>query len=92
MKQRINYHSVAPDALAGMFATEKYLAKSSIGHGLLLLVKLRASQMNGCAFCIDMHWKDARARGETEQRLYGLGAWRPTTPTGSARRWSGPRR
>ena len=76
MKPRINYQSAGPEALVGMYATEKYLAKSSIPHGLLHMLKLRASQMNGCAYCIDMHWKDARAAGETEQRLYGLDAWR----------------
>ena len=76
MKQRIDYPSVAPEALQGMFATEKYLARSALGHALIHLVKMRASQMNGCAYCIDMHWKDARAAGETEQRLYGLNAWR----------------
>ena len=76
MKPRINYASVAPEALQGLFGTEKYLSKSSLGHGLLHMLKLRASQMNGCAYCIDMHWKDARALGETEQRLYGLDAWR----------------
>jgi len=76
VKPRINYASVAPEALQGLFGTEKYLSKSSLGHGLLHMLKLRASQMNGCAYCIDMHWKDARALGETEQRLYGLDAWR----------------
>ena len=76
MKQRIAYQSVSPEGLQGMFATEKYLARSSLGHNLLHMVKLRASQMNGCAYCIDMHWKDAKAVGETEQRLYGLDAWR----------------
>jgi AhpD family alkylhydroperoxidase len=59
-----------------MYATEKYLSKSSLPKNLLHMVKLRASQMNGCAYCIDMHWKDARAAGEAEQRLYGLDAWR----------------
>jgi len=59
-----------------MYGLEKYLAKGSIEQHLCELVKLRASQINGCAYCIDMHWKDARAAGETEQRLYGLAAWR----------------
>ena len=76
MKQRIDYQTVAPEALQGMLATEKYLARSPLGHPLIHVIKLRASQMNGCAYCIDMHWKDARAAGETEQRLYGLDAWR----------------
>ncbi len=59
-----------------MLAVESYLAHGSIEHNLLHVLKLRVSQINGCAFCIDMHWKDARAAGETEQRLYGLDAWR----------------
>jgi AhpD family alkylhydroperoxidase len=59
-----------------MLGLEAYLAKTDLEPALLDLVKLRASQINGCAYCIDMHWKDARARGESEQRLYGLGAWR----------------
>jgi AhpD family alkylhydroperoxidase len=58
-----------------MAGLERALAQSSIEPALRELVKLRASQINGCAFCIDMHWKDARAGGETEQRLYGLDAW-----------------
>lgn len=59
-----------------MLAVEKYLAQCSIEKPLQELIKLRVSQINGCAYCIDMHWKDARAAGETEQRLYGLPAWR----------------
>jgi AhpD family alkylhydroperoxidase len=58
-----------------MLGLEKYLHQSSLGEPLLLLVKLRASQINGCAYCIDMHWKDLRSLGESEQRLYGLDAW-----------------
>jgi len=61
-----------------MFALEKYLAESGLDHGLLHLMKMRSSQINGCAYCIDMHSKDARALGETEQRLYSLDAWRET--------------
>jgi AhpD family alkylhydroperoxidase len=74
MKPRINL-MVAPDAYKAMSGLEGYLKKSGIDHKLLHMVKLRASQMNGCAYCLDMHWKDARALGETEQRLYGLDAW-----------------
>jgi AhpD family alkylhydroperoxidase len=74
MKPRINL-MVAPDAYKAMSGLEGYLKKSGIDHKLLHMIKLRASQMNGCAYCIDMHWKDARALGETEQRLYGLDAW-----------------
>ena len=76
MEPRIAYGQAAPAAAEGLLTLERYLAKSELGHTLLDLVKLRASQINGCAYCIDMHWKDARARGESEQRLYGLDAWR----------------
>jgi AhpD family alkylhydroperoxidase len=58
-----------------MLGFEKYLQQSGLGESLLDLIKLRASQIDGCAYCIDMHWKDLRALGETEQRLYGLDAW-----------------
>lgn len=61
-----------------MLNLETYIRQSGIEHSLLELVKTRASQINGCAFCIDMHTKDARAAGETEQRLYALNAWRET--------------
>src|SRR3954469_1974517 len=63
-------------AYQAMAALEKYLSTSALDHKMIDLVKLRASQINGCAYCIDMHWKAARAAGETEQRLYGLDAWR----------------
>jgi len=75
MEQRIDF-DVAPDAEAPMNALEKYLAGCGLPRNLLELVKFRVSLMNGCAYCLDMHWKDARARDESEQRLYGLGAWR----------------
>src|SRR5919106_362246 len=78
MSPRIDYTRVAPGALRAMYGLEKYLAESSIEAPLRELVKLRASQINGCAYCIDMHTKDARAAGETEQRLYLLDAWRET--------------
>jgi AhpD family alkylhydroperoxidase len=61
-----------------MYALEKYIAECGLDHSLLHLLKMRASQINGCAYCIDMHSKDARALGETEQRLYELDAWRET--------------
>ena len=61
-----------------MLTLEKYVRGSGLEHSLLELVKTRASQINGCAYCIDMHTKDARAQGETEQRLYALSAWRET--------------
>ena len=74
---RIDYRKYAPEATKALYSLETYLAtQSGLDHKLLHLLKLRASQINGCAFCIDMHWKDARAIGETEQRLYGLDAWR----------------
>jgi AhpD family alkylhydroperoxidase len=76
MQPRINYSSVSPGALQAMFGLESYLKECGLEQSLLELVKLRASQINGCAYCIDMHTKDARARGETEQRLYLLNAWR----------------
>ena len=75
MKQRLDAMKFAPDAYQNLVAIETYLANSGLEHSLIHIVKLRASQINGCAFCIDMHWKDARAAGETEQRLYGLDAW-----------------
>ena len=78
MEPRLNAPQASPDALKAMLGLETYLAKSSIEHPLLALVKMRASQVNGCAYCLDMHSKDARAEGETEQRLYLLDAWRET--------------
>lgn len=78
MKKRLNYDQVAPEALKGMLALEKYVANSGLEKSLYELVKTRASQINGCAYCIDMHTKDARVAGETEQRLYALSAWRET--------------
>jgi AhpD family alkylhydroperoxidase len=78
MEPRIAYNKYSPNALHAMFALEKHLKSSTIEEKLLHLVKLRASQINGCAYCIDMHSKDARALGDTEQRLYALNAWRET--------------
>lgn len=78
MEQRLDYNSVAPGALKGMMELEKYVHQSGLEHSLYELVKTRASQINGCAYCIDMHTKDARKAGETEQRLYGLSAWKET--------------
>ncbi len=76
MKPRFNYVTTAPGIYHAMAGLEKYLHECSIEEPLLHLIKLRASQINECAYCIDMHWKDLRAIGETEQRLYGLDAWR----------------
>src|SRR5438477_4795661 len=75
MERRINYMQVAPGAFEAMFGFSKYLQKCGLEESLLNLVYLRASQINGCAYCLDMHWKDLRAAGEGEQRLYGLDAW-----------------
>jgi AhpD family alkylhydroperoxidase len=76
MEQRFNYFKAAPDAYKAMSGLETYLHGCGLEEGLLHLIKLRASQINGCAFCLDMHWKDLRAIGEDEQRLYSLDAWR----------------
>ena len=78
MSVRIDYRSVAPEAMRAMMGLERYLATSQIEKPLRELVKMRASLVNGCAFCIDMHSKEARAGGETEQRLYALAAWHET--------------
>lgn len=78
MAQRIDYSEVAPEATKGILNIEKYVGDSNLEPSLIELVKLRASQINGCAYCIDMHTKDARNNGETEQRLYALNAWRET--------------
>ena len=75
MEVRINYVKVAPGAYEAMLGLEKYLHQCGLEEPLIHLLKLRASQINGCAYCLDMHWKDLRAIGETEQRLYGLDAW-----------------
>lgn len=76
MQQRLDYKSASPDAFNAMLNTEKQVHRSGLEPSLLELVKTRASQLNGCAWCLDMHTKDARARGESEQRLYLLTAWR----------------
>ena len=75
MQPRLNVTKLGGGAFKAMYALEAYLAQSTIEPKLKHMLKLRASQINGCAYCIDMHWKDARAHGETEQRLYGLDAW-----------------
>lgn len=76
MEPRIKYSEKAPDAIKGMLDLEKYVHGSGLERTLYELVKTRASQINGCAYCLDMHTKDARKAGETEQRLYVLSAWR----------------
>lgn len=75
MELRIDYLKAARGVYEAMLGLEKYLHQSGLEESLMDLVKLRASQINGCAYCIDMHWKDLRSLGEEEQRLYGLDAW-----------------
>lgn len=74
--ERLNYGQVAPDGIKGLLEIEKYVANSGLDMTIFELVKMRASQINGCAYCLDMHSKDARAAGEKELRLYVLNAWR----------------
>ena len=78
MQARLNPAKVAPGAYHAMLTLENYVAKTRLEPSLLELVRFRTSQINGCAYCLDMHSKDARAKGETEQRLYALSAWRET--------------
>jgi AhpD family alkylhydroperoxidase len=78
MQSRIEYAKVAPGAMTAMLGLETYVRHCGLEHSLIELVKLRASQINGCAYCVDMHTKDARAQGETEQRLYAVVAWEET--------------
>ena len=79
MKSRIDITTPSlGGVLQAMFGLERQIHQSGLDEGLLNLVRMRASQINGCAYCLDMHSKDARALGETEQRLYGLDAWRET--------------
>jgi AhpD family alkylhydroperoxidase len=75
MEPRINYLKAARGVYEAQLGVEKYVNQSGLEESLLDLVRLRASQINGCAYCIDMHWKDLRSLGEEEQRLYGLDAW-----------------
>ena len=76
MKPRLNYGKVAPGVYDAMDALDQYLGKCGLEESLVQLIRLRASQINGCAYCIDMHWKDLVALGEKEQRLYSLDAWK----------------
>jgi AhpD family alkylhydroperoxidase len=77
-EERLSYAKAAPGGFAAMRGLQAYLDGCGLEHSLMELVKMRASQINGCAYCLDMHSKDARAAGETEQRLYALPAWRET--------------
>src|ERR1700733_16183226 len=76
MKPRMNFYQAAPETMKAMMTLENQIQASGLEQSLMELVKTRASQINGCAFCINMHTEDARKRGETEQRLYLLNAWR----------------
>ena len=76
MKPRMNYYQAAPETIKALVGVEDVIKASGLELSLIELVKTRASQINGCAFCINMHTQDARKRGETEQRLYLLNAWR----------------
>lgn len=78
MTQRIEYSKIAPGVVKAMMGLETYVRHAGVEASLLELVKLRASYLNGCAYCVDMHTKDARAAGETEQRLYAVAVWRDT--------------
>ena len=77
-QQRIDFAQASPDANKAMYALEAAIAKLGIEHSLIELIRLRASQINGCAFCVDMHTSDARKAGETERRLYAVSVWRET--------------
>jgi len=76
MKPRMNFFQAAPETVNALMALESQVASSGLEQSLIELVKTRASQINGCAYCINMHTQDARKHGETEQRLYLLNAWR----------------
>lgn len=78
MEQRVNIHEKGQNAMKSLYGIAGYLSKSPVEQKLLNLIYFRVSQINGCAFCLDMHSKDLRAKGETEQRLYALNAWRET--------------
>jgi AhpD family alkylhydroperoxidase len=78
MEARLDYTKASPEALKAMLQLEAVVRRGGLDPKLLELIKIRASQMNGCAYCIDMHTKDARIKGETEQRIYALDAWRET--------------
>jgi AhpD family alkylhydroperoxidase len=78
MTVRINFAKTSPDGYKAMLSLSAYSRQAGLDAKLMELIKIRASQINGCAYCLDMHTKDARALGETEQRLYTLSAWRET--------------
>lgn len=86
-KQRLNYGKVSPEGIKGLLEIEKFIHHSGLDPVIFELVKMRASQLNGCAYCLDMHSKDAREYGETEQRIYLLNAWREA-PFYSDKEWA----
>jgi AhpD family alkylhydroperoxidase len=94
MEPRIDFNRLSPEGYKAMLGLERYLSTSKVERKLLHLIKLRVSQMNGCAFCLDMHWKDLQVEGESEQRMYSLDAWRetPITRIANEPRWPGQRR
>ncbi len=73
---RIDYRQVLPEAVAAMDSLQRAVDRAGVDEGLLELIKIRASQINGCAYCVDMHTKDARALGEDEQRLHMVAVWK----------------
>ena len=79
MQPRLDFYKASPEASKAMIALEGAVMKSGLEHDLLELVKLRASQINGCAYCVDLHSRDARKRGESERRLHSLMVWREST-------------
>jgi AhpD family alkylhydroperoxidase len=78
MEKRIDFAATEPEAIKALMGLEKYLGTTQLSPTHKELIKMRASQINGCAYCLDMHARDARKYGETEQRLYVLSAWRET--------------
>lgn len=78
LSARIDYRKVSPEAMRAMAGLERFVQASGLESRLVELVKLRASYLNGCAYCVDVHTKDARVAGETEQRLYSIPVWRET--------------
>ena len=92
MQPRINYAAAVPGVRDAMLALTQSLHQSGLDESLLTLVVLRASQVNGCAYCIDMHWKDLRAAGNDEQKLYMLDAWHEWPGYSERERWNGPSR
>ena len=93
MTPRLNIFQAAPEGAKAMLAVEAAIEKSGLDHGLVELVKMRASQINGCAFCLHMHATDAVKHGESPMRIHLLSAWResPCSRSASAPRWPGPR-